>query len=100
MTLVEKVFRIPSSELDAVKAGLLEQDDFKTQGYILQSAKSLDMEGDDVFLFVSAPVEFFLKHAEGLKAYPEAEGAKGQEIIDKIKAQEKTAQEGLGFVLS
>jgi hypothetical protein len=100
MTLVEKVFRVPGASLDALKTGLLEQDDFKTQGYVVQAAKSLGMEGDDLFLFVSAPIEFFLKYAEQLKEYPEVEGDPGKEIIEKIKAQEKSAQEGLGFVLS
>jgi exonuclease I len=100
MTMLEKVFKITGTELDTVKTGLLELDDFKTQGYTLQAAKALGLEGDAIFLFLAAPVEFFLKHAEDLKPYPEATGEEGAAIIAKIKEQEKSAQEGFGFVLS
>lgn len=100
MAVAEKVFRIAPAEVDKAKSELLEKDDFKTQGYFLQSAKSLGLKGDDYFLLVSAPIEFFLKHAESLKPYPEVEGDEGAQIITAIREQEKAAEAGFGIVMS
>lgn len=100
MTMLDKVFRVRSSDLDNLKAGVLEAvDDFKTQGYILQAGKALGLESEDLFLFISAPIEFFLKNSEALKPYPEIEGEEGADIIRRIREQEKASQSGLGFVL-
>ncbi|MFH0962261.1 MAG: hypothetical protein V1820_06275 [archaeon] len=100
MSFAEKVFKIAPSELDKAKSELLEKDDFKTQGYFLKSAKALNLKGEDYFLIVSAPIEFFLKNAENLKPYPEVEGDEGAQIITAVKDQEKAAEAGFGLVMS
>lgn len=96
MTLLEKVFRIPRDAVLEAKQGLLSTDDFRSQGFSLEEAKELGLKGQDFLLFVSAPVEFFLKNSEALKPYPEIDDPEEKALtVSAFKEKEKASRENL-----
>jgi len=75
------------------------QDSFARVGYKLRDGGSLGEDKGKVFLYISASDDFIKKADEKLKDLAKPmKGKDEQRIIEKIKAEEESAESGLGSI--
>ncbi len=104
--MVEKVYFIDEEayqEIDkTLKENPYEEGSFARQGYVVRDAKSLLNKGKGYYLYIDAPEEFFEKNEEKILSIEGVEEVKDRnkvkEIIDRIRREEESAEEGVGAI--
>ncbi len=92
MATAEKVFLISPEAEPIVRKNFLENEEFKGESIDLIGSETLGLKGNSLFLIVSAPVEFFLKHASVFSGYPEVEGEEKDAVLGAKRAQGAKAE--------
>ena len=76
------------------------KNEFKTQGYKLQDAKSLGIEKEASYLYISASEDFFEKNEQKLldAGAKKLEGEEFETVRQKIESAEEEAVGGMGAI--
>lgn len=92
-----KVYKIKSE--DSQKANQVTREDaFARNGYILRDAQSLDIDGDEKYLYIEGPKDFFEEHEDKLSDFEELEGSDKKEIQELFEKDEENVASGVGSI--
>ena len=97
--MMEVVFKIEKQNLQKVKDVLLRDETVSKASVMFKESKSLGLEGDYYYCYISGLDEACDKAKELTKELAEIINEKdAKEIIEKIKSEEETAMTGFGDI--
>ncbi len=92
-----KVYKIKSE--DSQKANQVTREDaFARNGYILRDSQSLGIDGDEKYLYIEGPENFFEEQEEKLTDFEELEGSDKKEIQELFEKDEENVASGVGSI--
>jgi len=97
--MMEVVFKVKKQNLQKVKDVLLKDEKVSRASITFKESKSLGLEGDHYYCYISGLDEACDKAKELTKDLAELVNKKGaKKIIEKIKSEEESAMTGFGNI--
>ncbi len=90
--------KILEAQENVDEQGKLEKNEFARNGYTLQSATALGLEGDEYYLYIDAPEEFWKKNEEKLNisGVTKLENEEYEKVKAKFDEEKENAAAGIG----